>query len=169
MPKMTGSLVTLKISKSIFNQYRSRFRQINKDGVRAWVETAASIIPQWSGMSRATLKKLGNRVGVQVAAFPVPGSSGRQPPNRTALGQQQSQGELIEKKTTFGFKYSTSVFHLAINEILDARQFGFRLRNPGPYNFRLKSDLAYIKEINRQLRSFDPQLKKFIKVRRIKL
>ena len=169
MPKMFGNLVVLKLSPAIISSVRSRFKKINRDGVKAWVETAAAVIPQWSGMSRATLKKLGDRVGVPVAAFPVPGPSGRQPPNRVAEGEAQSEGRLIEKSDIYGFVYKTNVFHLAVNENVDARKFGFKLVTPGPYNFRLKADLAYFKEIRSQLSKFDPNLKKFITVKKIRL
>ncbi len=170
MPKMFGNLIALKLSPAIVSSVRSRFKKINRDGVKAWVETAAAVIPQWSGMSRATLKKLGDRVGVPVAAFPVPGPSGRQPPNRVAEGEAQSEGKLIEKSDIYGFFYRTSVFHLAVNENNDANErWGFRLTNPGPYNFRLKADLAYFKEIRSQLSKFDPNLKKFISVKKLRL
>lgn len=169
MPRLTGNLLALKISSTLIKNLDSRWKKINRDGVKAWVETAAAIIPQWSGMSRATLKKLGGRVGVQVAAFPMPGPSGRKPPDRVALGEQQSEGKLIEKLGTYGFIYSSNVFHLAVNENVDARQFGFRLVQPGPYRFRLKADLAYLREIRKQLSSFNPNLRRFITVRRIRI
>lgn len=169
MARIFGNLTAIKISPVLINNLNSRWKKINRDGVKAWVETAAAIIPQWSGMSRATLKKLGDRVGVPVAAFPVPGPSGKQPPNRVSEGEQQSSGKLIEKLGTYGFIYRTNVFHLAVNENVDARQFGFRLITPGPYRFRLQADLAYIKEIKRQLSTFNPQLRKFITVKRIRL
>ena len=164
MPKLTGNLLALKISPTIIGNLHSRWKEINRDAVKAWVETAAAIIPQWSGMSRATLKKLGDRVGVSVAAFPVPGVS-----NRVSQGEAQSKGSLIEKLGTYGFRYSTNVFHLAVNENVDARKFGFRLINPGPYRFRLKADTAYLREVKKQLSVFSPNLKKFITVKKVRI
>lgn len=167
MPRMIGSLTTLSLPVSaMITDLDKRFRKLNREGVKAWVGTAAAIIPNWSGMSRATLKELAGRVGVQVAAFPAPGPSGRIPPNRVSDGEAQSQSGLIEKLGNYGYFYRSNVFHLAVNENVDATKFGFRLVRPGPYNFRQQADLAYLDTVNQGLRNFDPQILKFLKVRR---
>lgn len=126
-----------------------------KECTKVWVKTAENIIPSWSGMSRGTLVKLGAQVGVNISLFV---DSGALPPkgpgDRSKLGEQQSQGRLVIERGRYGFVYASNVFHLAVNENADATIYGFRLRQPGPYQFRQAADNAFNDSLRKGLNEF---------------
>lgn len=136
-------------------QLHNQAKRILTKGVKTWIKVAESKIPVWSGMSRGTLVKLAGQVGVNISLFVAPSA---QPPSgpgdRSSQGIAQSQGNLIIVPGRYGFQYSSDVKHLAVNENVDATQFGFRLRNPGPYRFREEADAAFDKSIKSSLSSF---------------
>lgn len=145
------SLLTFKskIAQALLHRWAER---LLKDAVTAWVKTAESIIPVWSGASRGTLVKLGSSVGVNISIFASPSAKNAKTNENT--GKDQSEGYLVSERGRYGFVYSTSLFHLAVNENADATLFGFHLINPGPYGFRAASDAEFNKVITEGMRRF---------------
>lgn len=116
---------------------------INRSAAR-WINSIVfSVIPIWSGASRATFVKLAREVNFPLSigsASPTSSGSDVSP----MLGFRQSSGE-VEKNKSLGlytFTYSTTLFHLVFNEQYDANsdkkagKVFSELLNPGPYNFR---------------------------------
>lgn len=155
MPKgFIGSYSLLSFDSKIAQfLVHSQSQKVLRKAVKAWVSTAENIIPVWSGMSRGTLVKLAGQVGVNVSLFVAPGA---QPPkgpgDQSQEGISKSTGRLIIIPGRYGFEYSSQVFHLAVNENVDARQYGFRLQKPGPYHFREAADKAFNAEMEKGLR-----------------
>lgn len=141
-----------KIAKFLLH---SQAEKILREAVKAWVKTAEENIPVWSGMSRATLVKLAATVNVNISLFVVPGAQApKGPGDRSSRGKNQSEGRLILEPGKYGFVYSSSVFHLAVNENVDATVYGFRLRHPGPYHFRAFSDRKFNDTVRAGLSKF---------------
>jgi len=116
------------------------------DGAKTYLETVAPKnmsegIPVWSGASRATFSELASYVEYVISCSPVHGA-----PNRIALGTDSGTA-IFEPGTVspgvYSFTYETTLPHLIINEYHDATQWGFRLKNPGPYHFQEKGRLAF--------------------------
>lgn len=130
-------------------------QKVLKKAVREWVQTAEVNIPVWSGMSRGTLVKLGQQVGVNISLFVAPGANPpKGPGDRSSQGRNQSDGRLVVQKGRYGFVYKSDVFHLAVNENADATVYGFKLKQPGPYQFRQAANNAFTNRMNAELRSF---------------
>lgn len=104
-----------------------------------WLLTAQESIPVWSGASRGTLLKLAAEVSFAIDIAPVTNS-------RIGLGQGSSEGSVTIDPANgqFYFSYQTDLPHLVVNEQANANQFGFHLKNPGPYEFRAKAMQAVV-------------------------
>jgi hypothetical protein len=105
-----------------------------KKAARAWLEaTVIPLIPVWSGASRGTFLKLAESIEFGIPIQPTA------PPGRgvgIAGGRAASDGGIEIRAGLYLFHYSTTLAHLIINEFNDATQWGFNLRNPGPYHFQ---------------------------------
>jgi len=89
-------------------------------------------MPVWSGASRATFLKLARHIEYGIPISPVVAS-------REAEGQAKSLGSLNLNDKGDGrytFSYTTTLPWLVTNEYFDARQWGIRLKHPGPYHFQ---------------------------------
>ena len=109
-----------------------------------WIDVATSIIPVWSGASRATFARLAQDVSFQLQLGNTPAA-----PDRTSLGLAQSDGgvEFDEQRGIFSFRYETTLDHLVFNEKKNANDGGdpavfSRLLRPGPYNFHETANQA---------------------------
>ncbi len=101
-------------------------RQAIAAAIREFLTAALARIPTWSGASRATFVKLAATVGDSVPISPVV-------PSQESLGISESDGMLTIEGATYVFHYETTLKRLNVNEVADATAFGFRLKNPGPY------------------------------------
>lgn len=120
---------------------------------REWVRAAVSIIPVWSGASRATLQALADAVNE-----PVPIEPREDAPDRIGLGRLYSRGG-IEKtgRAAYNFYYETTLRYLIANETTRVRPrteglFGSLIK-PTPYNFREAGDRAAQAYIDQRLAS----------------
>ena len=106
-----------------------------------WLQaTVLAEVPVWSGASRATFQALASSISVDIPIEPVA-------PDRTGLGAAMSTGNFDDGKSKpgrFVFRYSTTLPWLIINEYFDARQWGFHLTKPGPYQFQVAGQRAFI-------------------------
>ena len=155
MPKIFGNLAGLKLNLvKVKAALHDELSATLVDATKAWVQTAERIIPMWSGASRATLKTLAGKVGINIATFPVPGSSGKMPPNRSAEGEAKGDGELEMNRGTlrYHFSYTTDLDYLIRNETrnMNAAMLG-RLRTQTPYRFRQQANGAFNAVISRRL------------------
>ena len=135
----------------------NHFREVMAGAIMEWLEaTVMTKVPVWSGASRATFIALARNIGYNIPIFPVA-------PSRTSRGEAESLGHLDvgdSKPGRYLFTYKTTLPWLIINEYFDATQWGFNLRDPGPYHFqeagavcfrklaenvRLPSPLPYLK------------------------
>lgn len=127
--------------------------EIVKAAIIEWINVAEQIIPIWSGESRGTLIAVGELVGHQVSGIGT--TSGlRKPPNRWRDGEKQTRTSLVFKRAKWTFLYQHQVPQLEVNEDHDARQWGFRLINPGPYNFINQANEAFDARIREELSKF---------------
>lgn len=121
-------------------------RELISLGLASWLEAVVAEVPVWSGASRATFVKIAGTIG-----WPVPVSGGTAPTDRTGIGAAASKGELILdiQSGLYAFVYGTTLPWLIWNEYHNANidpdptLFG-KLRKPGPYNFQVKGQAAFL-------------------------
>lgn len=93
-----------------------------------FITTATSIIPVWSGASHGTFTALADAINIPLVINPLVRS-------RESLGAARSSADLDLDGPQMSFTYETDLPHLLFNEAQNANNFGFNLRNPGPYRF----------------------------------
>lgn len=134
--KFTGSLVKLKLD---INAFKRELEESMKKKVfeawSAWIDKFVEIVPVWSGASHGTILPLADAIKKTVIIVAPRGSAKH---DNSEIGRQKSSAVLTSEPTKVNIEYSTHLFHLFINEYFDARIWGFKLINPGPYNFQGK-------------------------------
>ena len=105
-----------------------------------WIAATAEKIPEWSGASKGTFNPLASHVGYVLTIGQADGA-----PNRVGLGEALSGAtfETDRDKGLYSFSYTTTLAHLIVNEYHDARQWGFHLKQPGPYHFQEAGQQAF--------------------------
>lgn len=129
-------------------------------GVFEYINTILSVIPVWSGASRATFLQLATIISFSIPIESVAwtGTGEKNHPghaaalNRISLGAQCGTGRLIIDATAgkYHFEYTNDLHYLTFNEYNDANQGGdsavfSRLKRPGPYHFQAKGAAAFEK------------------------
>jgi len=140
--RFRGNISLIAMPDDYAGEYERFAKETIEKAARIWVRTAADIIPVWSGASMATLEALGNAVGESVSVFSL-----WEAPDRISLGRLNSSGGLTRHGPgSWGFYYETQLRYLVINETqrVAPRTHGLfgSLREPTPYNFRVKADEA---------------------------
>lgn len=148
MARFTGTLKLLALDRNSLRAVDELLKDILKDGAQEWVRTVSAIIPNWSGMARASIQSIG-----AVVDQPVQVGVDANAPDRRAEGARLGSAELISESNVYTFKYRSDVFHLAYNEFNDATRVGFHLRFPGPYHSQRQADEAFQRTIQSRLRS----------------
>lgn len=180
MAGLTGSYASITFDQNAASNYvRGRLREILRLGITAWVEEAKSIIPVWSGASRASLTQVAGLVGVAVfgpgkgstvahSNEPVPGVK-----NRVGLGQSSESFEVNDSGEggRFSFRWKSDLFHLNVNERtnVNALSHRFHLIQPGPYELRRHCNDAFKRTVDAELARFQFRIRQFIRTRRIKI
>jgi len=157
--QMRGSLPVFDLSSflKIDDEIEKFVIRILKDGAKVWLEKAESLIPVWSGSSRATLVKLAQAVDVNISIFPVPSAPGRvgdgnAKASNTWRGNDRSGGGLIIQPPKYAFFYRIEDHYLIYNNENDANtSWNFHLKNPGPYNFLEAADKAFTDYVDQRL------------------
>lgn len=134
-------------------------KQILVEGVKGWIEAVEAIVPNWSGESRASLRAIGNLVGVPIAAYPVRGA-----PDRVAKGESEGSAKLETSGFKYIFSWKSDVFHLAYNESNNANLVGFHLINPGPYHSQQIAMKAFDAITSRRLKNLKFKISTYFKV-----
>ena len=121
----------------------SRVLESTKIGARIWLTEVLSIVPTWSGASRATFEALAQAVGFTVTYGPI-----RSFKDRRSLGQGAGVGGIRKTKDGYEFYYSTSLRYLVFNEA-NVATVGVAgvfkgLINPTPYKFFEKGEKAFL-------------------------
>jgi hypothetical protein len=163
---MTGEFKKVQLAlDSLLNDLDVQCQQIIMDGARAWVQTVAGIVPNWSGMSRASLQPIADKVGISIFAAPVrPGV-----PNRVAEGRASGSATLHPQDDggrdfKYFFEWKSTVFHFVYNESHNANLVGFHLLTPGPYNSMRQAEIAFFRLVTPRLRQVKINLGGNIKV-----
>lgn len=148
MPKFTGSLALVSLnSKTALRALQKELDKILLEGAREWFRTVDSIVPTWSGMSRASLEPIADKLEIPFFVGVDPAA-----PDRRSQGRELgSSPELESTGGIFKFSWRSDVFHLIYNEFHDATAVGFRLRFPGPYHAQDKAAQAFRDEVNERL------------------
>ena len=139
--ELKGLYLPLPVVKNAIDK---RVREATEEGARVWLKTVLSIIPTWSGASRATFEALAQSVGFTVVYGPI-----RANKDRRSLGQGTGFGGVTRDSTGhYSFYYRTELRYLLFNEANVARVgVGgvFKgLINPTPYKFFEKGEQAFL-------------------------
>ena len=136
------AILTARVPKLDLAGYRTKLHehmtQCLKEAAKKWLESIAHYIPVWSGASRSTFSPLASHVEYALNISPVV----------TARIHFEMDYGIAEWTTDpisgqYVFSYVTTLAHLIINENYDATQWGFHLRQPGPYHFQARGDTAF--------------------------
>lgn len=162
MPRFTTTLSLIKLDlKAAEAALHREIIEILKAGVKAWVERATSVIPNWSGASREVFREIGDAVGASFNSGPV--NRPWHVPDRRGLGRASSDYRLNLSGPIYEFEHTNNLPHLQINEQFDATQWGFKLLQPGPYNYREQAKRAYQNEVDARLRQRKFNVARYIK------
>lgn len=160
--KMTANLAVpvfdLEAAKRALD---GEYQRILIEGVKEWVYTVESIIPNWSGESRASLRALASQVDIEIIAFPVAGA-----PNRVAKGESEGEAKLKTDNFEYSFYWKSSVFHLIYNESNDANAVGFHLIQPGPYHSMAAAAAVFNKYVKERTKALKWSPSTYIKILR---
>ena len=169
MPRLTGTLSLVKLDlKAAQAALDRQLTEILKAGVKAWVERATSIIPVWSGASREVFRGIGDAVGASFDSTPV--SRPWHVPNRQGLGRSVSDYSINTAGPIYSFTHSHDEdFYLTFNELADMTTKGFRLLQPGPYNWRAQAKRAYENEVDPRIRKLKFDIGRYVRYTRIGL
>jgi len=165
MPKITGSVAIVRLAlDALLKDIDNQCRDILLAGTTEWVRTVVAIVPNWSGMSRASLRPIADKVGVSLFASPVASA-----PNRVAEGEAKGEATLHPIDTgrrdfRYFFEWRSSVFHFVYNEFNDANLVGFHLRNPGPYHSMRQAEQSFFRTVNPRLRNLQIRLGAHVRV-----
>jgi hypothetical protein len=163
MPKLTSDIAELVLDlDGVLKELDRQCTEILIAGTVEWVRTVAAIVPNWSGMSRASLQPIADLVGVPVFASPVTGA-----PNRVAEGRQSALPQprlVLGQNGQYFFEWHSAVFHFIYNENNNANLVGFHLRNPGPYHSMQQAEQSFFRTVNPRLRQIQLDLGSKIKV-----
>lgn len=165
MPRITGEFVIPGAPKQAIRDLRNRCKAILRAGTTAWVEEVKAIVPNWSGMSRASLKPIADLVNVPI--FPL-GPTEAGVPDRVGAGQALGDAKMKNGPLEFFFEWRSQVFHFVYNESNNANNVGFRLRNPGPYESQRKAAKAFFEVVNPELRKLGSDINIRV-IRRIRI
>lgn len=139
--KLKGFFAELNFSAN--SAIKAVDNQVKNDLFRAWdawVTEFIRIVPVWSGQSVGTILPLAEILSRPVT---INAPQGHAPGDESGRGAAQSSATLSGGNGRWFITYETALKHLIINEQLDARVFGFRLKRPGPYNFQEQGAKAF--------------------------
>jgi len=150
MPRITGEFIIPGASNKAVKELQAKCKAILRSGTEAWVEEVKSIVPNWSGMSRASLAPIAKLVNVPL--FPL-GPTEAGIPDRVGVGKALGEARMKYGPFEYSFEWKSQVFHFVYNESHNANLIGFRLRNPGPYQSQRKAAKAFFDVVIPQLRT----------------
>jgi hypothetical protein len=116
-----------------------RMKSFTLDAMAVWVRSATTVIPVWSGASRASFLKLARQVSLTIPIQPVAPIGSRIP-----LGIETSTGSIIADQAAglYGWQWSSGLDYIGIVDIrvgfLDAAISATRKLSPElpPLEFR---------------------------------
>ncbi len=150
--------ITLNVDK-VTKRQQTRIINAITFGIKAWVREAESIIPVYSGASRASLDQIASVVKVDVSTTPTTNAIKRLGPaaiaSRQAQARSDSRGEIQVNKDTIIFFYESTLQWLVDNELGNANDAVARSGNlitPIPYNFIDRANQKATEVIQRRLK-----------------
>lgn len=126
-----------KYKKSLQDAIEVQIRQ----AARVWLRTLlqAGVIPIWTGTSRGVFIPLGSYLHIETTVVPLVHREGQGP----AYGAAEADFSFKTIGTKSIFEFSHSLDRLTFNDQFNANDYGFRLRNPGPYHAFQKATEAW--------------------------
>lgn len=150
--KFRAKLELPALSRLVLPRADDFVRETIELAARAWVKEAISIIPVWSGASRATLQALASAVDMSVPISPKSSA-----PDRISLGRLYSRGGIERTaRGKWNFYYETNLKYLIANETTRVAPGTEGLRgsliHPTPYQFREAGNRAAQAVIDQRLK-----------------
>jgi len=133
----------------------NHMESVIKQAARTWLRVA-SVIPVWSGESKATFRPLADLV-----QFPLIITPARHALRRPGISNDVGELNADVRRGLYDFQYATDLAHLIYNEFHNANidpdpTLFSRLRNPGPYHFQRRA-LSAFQTYARNVRLPDPR------------
>lgn len=154
---------TFRVPRVDFVKYKRALQETLGDAIAhaafEWLGATTTIIPVWSGASRATFMPLASQIGFQLSVQPIAWK------DRVDIGLSNATGSLTadSEKGQFSFTYSTTLPWLIYNEFNNANitpdpTLFSRLLQPGPYHFQERGLEAW-KQVSADVRLPAPAFK----------
>ena len=143
--KLTGFFAEVNFSKAAAE--KAIMEEVERQVFRAWdawITEFIRIVPVWSGASVGTILPVAEMIGRNVT---INAPQGHAPGNRSSDGVAASTANLTKQRGLVTIEYRTALMHLLINNAIDARVFGFKLKKPGPYNLDEQCANAFLAAI----------------------
>ncbi len=144
--KLTGFFAELNFSSAAAE--RAITDEVERQVFRAWdawVTEFIRIVPVWTGASVGTILPVAEKIGRSVS---IAAPQGTAPGNRSSEGAAASTATLVRRNGIVTIEYRTALMHLLVNNAIDARVFGFKLKKPGPYNLDKACANAFLEAIH---------------------
>jgi len=140
--KLTAQFQAPRISSAYREALHQSLTHALVEASKAYLHaTVDTLIPVYGGASRATFFQLASHAEFALAISPVA-------PSTVSLGEEHGSCTWEAGPNGYSFTYTTTLPHLIINEGYDANQWGFHLRNPGPYHFQEAGAKAFQQSIS---------------------
>lgn len=124
-------------------------KELMKKAARAWLLAALPRVPVYTGTAVASLKPIGQFVGVAIPS----GTMAR----RTYKGPASGKFEFKTDNFTYSFEISSEVFYFYINEYYDVSEY-IHLKSPVPWGAFAAGDAAADKVIADETQNIFPSL-----------
>jgi len=135
MPKLAISYQERRFNLDKLTQHMEEHaRATMREAARVFLRTVIPLIPVWTGEAVGSLAPVAAELHVAIPSTPNPDA----PYNGFNLGWTQtirSEPFIIkEGPNKFSFTIGSAVPHFNINDRFDVSRWGFKLRNPTPWN-----------------------------------
>jgi len=133
------------------------------EGAREMVRYIMRELPVYTGRGAGSISVWADYLGLHYAISPVLFSGGRVVPDLVSEGQQMGSIIRLDTPTIEGYEFSTDVYYLAINEIMDVSIFGVKLTRPGPWHIFEEAKKLGDKKMEEELKKRKPRASELIK------
>ena len=136
-------------AKRLTETFNKILFQKMRQAARMFLRTAIQHIPVWTGEAMGSLAPIAHELHVSIPKVKDPEA----PYDGFSLGVSQAVGSepfIKQDGFVFSFTIGTNVPHFQINDRYDVSRWGFKLRNPTPWNAFELGRLAAVDYLRQQ-------------------
>ena len=172
-----GSLATITLNSKLARLAIALHAEtIMKDAILCWVKEAEQIIPAYQGEARGSIQPAADIVNYTVKdwgqVFNTAQRDNRKPLWDQGASKSSADLQISRLRGEYIFKWQSTVYHLAVNENANVNhQMGYRLINPGAYDFRSQANAEFERCLKASIAKFplSSLILKNLKVRTVRI